>query len=366
MSTSSLRHSLAALAVAGAALAAAPSIASADATWFHDSQYKQQSTGSLVCGTGERAGDGNSDLIHVVGPEIDYAQVYLDPAAPPAVGDTAYVSVTEYAVSDSCLDGDGGTRATLELKLPAGAEIDGATPFLCGFGRQDALQCPIVVQPGRDGGQLLMDGRSGDAEDWAAPDNREPFRLLVPLKLTRPFNSLQTTPERFCGGFCPEESVPGRVQFLVRFKAGTNAVWSDPLLTSVGLKTGAPKVEPGPPATGSGPAPGSGGTAAPPATHVLAGSLPRRIGRRALRRGLRVTLNAPAAGARLKVRLAAGGRTLATASRRAAAAGPVTLRLRPAAKALHHLGRRLRVTGTVTAPGASTSTSESRTLKLGR
>ena len=121
-----------------ALLVAFPAAALADATWHHDTQYATQSTGAVTCGTGAPYVPGESDLIHDISPEIGSAQAYFDGANPPALG-------------DSCA-GDGGTRISLEVALPAGARLATDAPYLCGFGPQDAVACPIVARPAADGG----------------------------------------------------------------------------------------------------------------------------------------------------------------------------------------------------------------------
>jgi hypothetical protein len=307
-----------------------PAAAHAEAAWLHDSAAAEQSTGFLAC-AGTEGGP-----IHEVIPSVDYAEVFLDQAAPPPLGGIEYVRVQWYATGgDECRE-QGGTGAALEIITPPGTELalSGENPAYCGFDTlQNASPCPVITVPGDYGGTLLADGRSGNPTLWPVSDGLNKTRLQVPIRFTGAVNSFATSAEKWCNaGPCPADQVGGRVQFTARFVPGTGGTPSAPLVTSVGVSGGATPAA-APPATGPAPAPtkptspgpGKGGPNKGGSKQPPTGTAPK-LTVAALRAGWPVKVKAPA-GATVKASLKVGATTVASASKRVAKAGTVTLKL---------------------------------------
>jgi hypothetical protein len=311
-----------------------PAGAHAEAAWLHDSAAAEQSTGFLAC-AGTEGGP-----IHEVIPSIDYAEVFLDQAAPPPLGGIEYVRVQWYATGgDECRE-QGGTGAALEIITPPGTELalSNENPAYCGFDTlQDASPCPVITVPGDYGGTLLADGRSGSPTLWPVSDGLNKTRLQVPIRFTGAVNSFATSQEKWCNaGPCPADQVGGRVQFTARFVPGNGGTASAPLVTSVGVSGGAAPASTPPPATGPAPAPTKPTSPGPgkgnPNGSLVTGTVPK-LTAAALRGGWPVKVKATA-GAIAKVTLKVGSTTVASASKRAAKAGTVTLKLKASKKKL--------------------------------
>jgi hypothetical protein len=316
-----------------------PAAARAEATWLHDSAVAEQSTGFLAC-AGTEGGP-----VHEVIPSVDYAEVFMDPSAPPPLGGIEYVRVQWYATGGDYCREQGGTGAALEIITPPGTELalSAENPAFCGFDTlQDASPCPVITVPGDYGGTILADGRSGQPTLWPVSDGLNKTRLQVPIRFTSQVNSFATSPEKWCNaGPCPADQTGGRVQFTARFVPGTGGTASVPVVTSVGVSGGAapapkPVVGPAPVPTKPGPS-GKGGS-----NQSLLGGNTKPPTLAALRAGWPVKVKA-AAGATVKARLLAGGKTIAAASKRAAKAGTVTLKLKASKKMLAKLKKGTKV-----------------------
>ncbi|MBS1678681.1 MAG: hypothetical protein JST08_14995 [Actinobacteria bacterium] len=311
-----------------------PAVAHAEASWLHDSAVAEQSTGYLPC-----AGTEGGVLDEVL-PSVDYAEVFLDPAAP-VLGGVEYVRVQWYATGGDYCRREGGTGAAIEIIPPPGTELalSSENPALCGFDTlQPASPCPAITVPGDYGGTLLADGRSGQPAFWPVSDGLNKTRLQVPIRFTRTVQSFATSPERWCNaGPCPADQTGGRVQFTVRFMPGTGGNVSAPLTTSVGVSGGpAPVPSPGPvPPAGKPKPPGKGGAK----VRLIAGKVPEKLSLATLRRGWPVKVKV-VAGATATARLLVGKVAVAVATKRAAKAGTVQLRLKASPRALRKLGRR--------------------------
>jgi hypothetical protein len=329
-----------------------PAAAQAEATWLHDSAAAEQSTGYLPC-AGTEGGP-----IHEVIPSIDFAEVFLDPAAPPPLGGVEYVRVQWYATGGDYCREQGGTGAALEIITPPGTELalNSENPALCGFDTlQNASPCPVITVPGDYGGTILADGRSGNPTLWPVSDGLNKTRLQVPIRFTGQVNSFGTTQEKWCNaGPCPADQVGGRVQFTARFVPGTGGTASAPLVTSVGVSGGAaPAPAPAPtvPAPSpTSPGPGTGGGSKQP---PLTASAPKPLTRAALRGGWAVKTKV-SAGSTVKAKLMVGATTVASASKRAAKAGTVTLKLKASKAKLAKLkkGAKAKLIVSVAAKGA--------------
>jgi hypothetical protein len=314
-----------------------PAAAQAEATWLHDSAVAEQSTGFLPC-AGTEGGP-----VHEVIPSVDYAEVFMDPTAPPPLGGIEYVRVQWYATGGDYCREQGGTGAALEIITPPGTELalSAENPAFCGFDTlQNATPCPVITVPGDYGGTILADGRSGQPTLWPVSDGLNKTRLQVPIRFTSAVNSFATSPEKWCNaGPCPADQTGGRVQFTARFVPGTGGTPSVPVVTSVGVSGGA---TPAPtPVVGPAPVPGKpsgkGGGKLP-----LLGSATKPLTIAALRSGWQVKVKA-AAGATVKAKLSAEGKAIASASKRPAKAGIVTLTLKASKKTLAKLKKGMSV-----------------------
>jgi hypothetical protein len=328
-----------------------PAAAHAEPSWLHDSAVAEQSTGYLPC-AGTEGGP-----IHEVIPSVDYAEVFLDQAAPPPLGGVQYVRVQWYATGGDYCREQGGTGAAIEIITPPGTELalNAENPALCGFDTlQDAAPCPVITVPGDYGGTLLADGRSGSPTLWPVSDGLNKTRLIVPIRFTAAVNSFATSPEKWCNaGPCPADQVGGRVQFTARFVPGTGGTASAPLVTSVGVSGGAAPAaapSPGPVQTPPG-APKGGPTKTNPNPQPIVGSVPK-LTRAALRTGWPVKVKANA-GSTVKASLKIGSTTVASTSKRAARAGTVTVKLKASKKKLAKAkkGAKAKLVVSVTAKG---------------
>ncbi len=307
-----------------------PAAAHADPAWVHDSPVSEQSAGSLPC-----AGATGGVFTDVL-PSLDFAEAFIDQADLPQAGEVQLVRVQWFAFGGDSCRAQGGTGTSIEIITPPGVELalDKKNPALCGFSiAQDASVCPVTTGPGRFGGTVLNDARSGTPMLWPVTDAVNKTRLIVPVRLTRPVASFARTAELRCNARpCPPSQSGDRVQFAVRFVPGAGATASRPLVTTVGLL---------------------GGKGGP---RLLARKPASRITHSKLRRGLVVGVRAPGRSVIVAAKLQAGSRLLAQARRQARGAGTVSLRLRAGARALSALGqgsRRARLTVSVKPRGGA-------------
>jgi hypothetical protein len=312
-----------------ATLAWVPAAAHADPAWVHDSPVGQQSAGNLPCAA------ATGGVFTQVLPSIDFAEAFIDRADLPRAGEVQLVRVQWFAFGGDACRRQGTTGTSIEIITPPGVELalDKRNPALCGFSvAQDASVCPVTTAPGRYGGTVLHDARSGTPRLWPLTDAVNKTRLIVPVRLTRPVASFARTAELRCNALpCPPGDSGDRVQFAVSFVPGAGATPSRPLVTTVGLLGG------------------RGGS------RLLARKPASRITRSKLRRGLLVRVRAPGRVI-VAAKFQAGSHLLAQARRQARGAGIVSLRLRAGARILAALGqgsRRARLTVSVTPRGGA-------------
>ena len=187
---------LVALGVLALCSAAAPA-AVADLGWHTDSSRGDIATGPFDCNTGLIDGHGYWTVI----PDIQSARALFDQAAPPPVGDIAWIRVAWAAgLGDSCQQAGGTTHVSIEVIPPDGTHLATDEPFHCaiGFAPDGGFTCPVGPAPGDYGGTKLLDARGGQPVMWPLPSTSSELHLFIPLRVDRALNAFGSTADKVC------------------------------------------------------------------------------------------------------------------------------------------------------------------------
>jgi len=284
-----------------------------------------------------------------------------DPQALPKVGEVFYGAAVVGSIG-GCAD----SAAGIEPVPPVGVDlaISAQNPVRCYYASVQAPSQPVELSPANGCGQTPSQGffgprlLSGPGAGGTFPlvlDSQRILTVEFPLRASRP---LKGSPSLSCGRragvdkACPPEQAGDNLQVnVVSVDGGSNF-----LAPHVGLF-----VEPGPAAPAPGTAPSPSPTAPGASPAELRVTAPDRLRLRRALAGVRIAVQVPADGSRVRATLTArglrglrGGR-VASVSRRSAGAGRLALRLRPrraAARALRRAGRAtLTLRVTVRPPG---------------